>query len=98
MGFLDSEIDIFELDISLNWFTKIIQKTAFEKKLSFGFQNIPIRILGLIAHRVHLGARAIEKADRVPVPVVELASRPRPVEDDVFSRPEDGAPADAACR
>ena len=24
MGFLDSEIDIFELDISLNWFTRII--------------------------------------------------------------------------
>ena len=37
MGFLDSEIDIFELDISLNWFTRIIQKMAFEKKLSFGF-------------------------------------------------------------
>ena len=50
MGFLDSEIDIFELDIfeldiNLNLFTRIIQKTAFEKKSSFGSRNIPARIL-----------------------------------------------------
>ena len=54
MGFLDSEIDIFELDISLNWFTRIIQKMAFEKKLSFGFQNIPIRILIGFLQAVHI--------------------------------------------
>jgi len=37
--FLDSEIDIFELDISLNWFTRIIQKTSFEKKLNLFIIN-----------------------------------------------------------
>ena len=58
--------------------------------------DVPVRVLAFIANRVDLGPRAVEKTNRVAVPVVELDPRPGSVEDDVGSRLEDRIPADAA--